>query len=190
MNTVRLVCACLALSLHRLVHLAPHAHDREPSDKVAANGVPRTFVHNVMFVCLDALALVYHVTALDNEPVSRVDGALLALMLGGVALRYWCYSKLGPLFTYTILVKPDHRLVQDGPYALLLHPSYTGQIGVMCLYLVYMFRWKTVIWLPLIYYVLRKLKQRMRIEEQHLEEQLPAYASYKQNRWRLVPYLY
>jgi protein-S-isoprenylcysteine O-methyltransferase len=125
-----------------------------------------------------------------NAPIDLADVLLMAMMLVGVALRYWCYHKLGRLFTYTILVKPNHELVRDGPYTLLLHPSYTAQVGVMCCYLLFMFRWKTLFWLPLIAYVLHKLGQRMRIEEDHLSRLLPAYDAYKQERWRLIPFVY
>ena len=106
-----------------------------------------------------------------EEALGWVSALLLVLMAGGAALRYWCYAKLGRYFTYTILVKPDHVLVADGPYALLLHPSYTAQVGVMCLYLLYMFGACAVYLLPLVAY---KLRQRMAIEEKHLHQTLPA----------------
>lgn len=39
---------------------------------------------------------------------------------------YRCFRSLGPLFTFEITIHPLHRLVVQGPYAWVRHPSYTG----------------------------------------------------------------
>ncbi|TFK91287.1 hypothetical protein K466DRAFT_542025 [Polyporus arcularius HHB13444] len=44
----------------------------------------------------------------------------------GALLRLWSYHTLGELFTFEVLVTPDHRLITSGPYAHVRHPSYTG----------------------------------------------------------------
>jgi protein-S-isoprenylcysteine O-methyltransferase Ste14 len=46
--------------------------------------------------------------------------------LSGCLLRLWSYSALGRFFTYQISVRSHHELIGSGPYAWLLHPSYTG----------------------------------------------------------------
>ncbi|KAI9235719.1 MAG: hypothetical protein BYD32DRAFT_346929, partial [Podila humilis] len=43
-------------------------------------------------------------------------------------LRAWSFKTLDRFFTYSLTIRPGHRLVQDGPYRFLLHPSYTGLI--------------------------------------------------------------
>ncbi|KAI0341043.1 hypothetical protein BDW22DRAFT_1377703 [Trametopsis cervina] len=48
------------------------------------------------------------------------------LSVSGCAIRLWCYSALGNLFTYEIAVRPKHVLVRHGPYGVVRHPSYTG----------------------------------------------------------------
>ena len=35
-------------------------------------------------------------------------------------------ATLGRFFRYTVVVDADHRVVEDGPYRRLRHPSYTG----------------------------------------------------------------
>lgn len=37
-----------------------------------------------------------------------------------------CYRELGPLFTWEVAVRDDHKLVTTGPYAIVRHPSYIG----------------------------------------------------------------
>lgn len=51
-----------------------------------------------------------------------------AVGLAGVALRWWAIRTLGAGFTRNLQLGPDHRLVVDGPYAHLRHPSYTGAL--------------------------------------------------------------
>ncbi|EMD33538.1 hypothetical protein CERSUDRAFT_118110 [Gelatoporia subvermispora B] len=50
-------------------------------------------------------------------------------VLGGT-LRAECYRALGRLFTYEITVRKGHRLVTEGPYSWVRHPSYTAHIIV------------------------------------------------------------
>ncbi|KAI0371926.1 ICMT-domain-containing protein [Pilatotrama ljubarskyi] len=53
-----------------------------------------------------------------------VLGATIALV--GGAVRAWAYRTLGRFFTWQLAVKSDHKLVTEGPYAWVRHPSYTG----------------------------------------------------------------
>jgi protein-S-isoprenylcysteine O-methyltransferase len=51
-----------------------------------------------------------------------------AVGLAGVALRWWAIRTLGAHFTRQLQIGQRHRLVDDGPYRHLRHPSYTGAI--------------------------------------------------------------
>jgi protein-S-isoprenylcysteine O-methyltransferase Ste14 len=55
-----------------------------------------------------------------------VGGAALAL--AGVALRVWAIRTLGKLFTFQVGIRPDHRIVRDGPYRWVRHPAYAGSV--------------------------------------------------------------
>lgn len=56
----------------------------------------------------------------------------LCLLTAGLALRAWSIATLGRLFQYWITVQADHRVITDGPYRYVRHPSYTG-MGLMLL---------------------------------------------------------
>jgi protein-S-isoprenylcysteine O-methyltransferase Ste14 len=56
-------------------------------------------------------------------PAEAVAAAVCA---AGTALRAWCFTTLGRLFTYEVGIRSEHELISSGPYTLLLHPSYTG----------------------------------------------------------------
>ena len=55
-------------------------------------------------------------------------GAFLCA-LGGI-MRILCYRALGRHFTFELSLRKDHKLVTDGPYAIVRHPSYTALIMV------------------------------------------------------------
>jgi protein-S-isoprenylcysteine O-methyltransferase Ste14 len=56
-------------------------------------------------------------------PIS-VFGALLSF-LGGL-LRLYCYRALGSQFTFEISFRSQHKLITQGPYGVVRHPSYSA----------------------------------------------------------------
>ena len=48
------------------------------------------------------------------------------LIFLGVLLRQWAISVLGRFFSTSVRIVEDHRVVENGPYRLVRHPSYTG----------------------------------------------------------------
>ncbi|KDQ51226.1 hypothetical protein JAAARDRAFT_81522 [Jaapia argillacea MUCL 33604] len=61
-----------------------------------------------------------------SVPASFILGFILAT--SGGLLRYWCYRTLGRFFTFELSIRPGHRLVTDGPYSVVRHPSYAGAL--------------------------------------------------------------
>ena len=53
---------------------------------------------------------------------------LFAVTLGGYLFCWWARVHLGRLWSGTVTLKPDHRVVDTGPYRLVRHPIYTGLI--------------------------------------------------------------
>lgn len=77
---------------------------------------------------------------LGNFPDStdvQILGPLL--WLAGMGLIAWATRTLGPFRVVAIQVTKGHRLVQEGPYAWIRHPIYTGNaaaaLGLSLLYL-------------------------------------------------------
>ncbi|PCH37531.1 hypothetical protein WOLCODRAFT_110043 [Wolfiporia cocos MD-104 SS10] len=56
-----------------------------------------------------------------------IAGSLM--QIAGYLIRRVCFQTLGRHFTFALAVRDDHRLVTEGPYSVVRHPSYTG--GVM-----------------------------------------------------------
>ncbi|THD64729.1 isoprenylcysteine carboxylmethyltransferase family protein [Phenylobacterium sp.] len=112
-----------------------------------------------------------------------------AVALSGMALRLWAVATLGRYFTYTVKVSPDQKVVDNGPYHLLRHPSYTGAL-LMALGIGLSLRYA---WAPLLIagpslvgYLIR-----IRVEERALAEGIGAhYRYYMERTKRLIPFVW
>jgi protein-S-isoprenylcysteine O-methyltransferase Ste14 len=59
-----------------------------------------------------------------DEAATQIVG--LGITLLGFALVLWARRSLGRYWSDKIVIKLDHQLVQNGPYAYVRHPIYTG----------------------------------------------------------------
>ena len=46
--------------------------------------------------------------------------------MGGLAFTWWARIHLGTLWSGNVTRKPDHHIIDTGPYGLVRHPIYTG----------------------------------------------------------------
>jgi methyltransferase len=53
---------------------------------------------------------------------------MLALVIIGQALRWWCIATLGPHWNTRVIVVPGTAPVRRGPYRLLHHPNYLAVV--------------------------------------------------------------
>ena len=107
----------------------------------------------------------------------------------GAALRWWAIWHLGRFFTVDVAVSTEQQVVDDGPYRLVRHPSYTGllleAVGLA------LALGNLLGFLVLVIPVLLVLLRRIRIEEQALRTALgEPYGTYCQRTRRLVPFVY
>jgi protein-S-isoprenylcysteine O-methyltransferase Ste14 len=51
---------------------------------------------------------------------------LVLLALLGFVFAWWARLHLGALWSSSVTIKPDHRIIDTGPYGLVRHPIYTG----------------------------------------------------------------
>jgi protein-S-isoprenylcysteine O-methyltransferase Ste14 len=55
----------------------------------------------------------------------------IVLMLAGIVFRQWSIWILGRFFSTRVRIVSDHRIVMEGPYRVLRHPSYTGMFIIL-----------------------------------------------------------
>lgn len=113
----------------------------------------------------------------------------VVLFVAGMGLRWWAILHLGRWFTVNVAIAADHRVVDDGPYRLVRHPSYTGAIVYFIGAGLLLGNWLSLLLLAVPITVM--FLWRMRIEERALSEALgTAYTDYMARTKRLVPFVY
>ena len=104
-------------------------------------------------------------------------------------LRWWSVATLGRLFTVNVAIRQGHRVVEQGPYRYVRHPSYTAIIlfhlgAGLCL-------GNAAALLLLTLPTTAALLNRIRVEEDVLAAGLgEPYRAYMRRTPRLVPGLY
>lgn len=124
----------------------------------------------------------------DRQLETLAATATLVFAVGS-ALRWWSIVHLGRFFTVDVATTADQRVVQDGPYRWVRHPSYTG---LLLQFAGWALTFNHVLsWLIILVPVTAALVVRIRREEAVLREHLgAAYAAYCARTRRLIPGMY
>ncbi|WP_294120617.1 isoprenylcysteine carboxylmethyltransferase family protein [Sphingomonas sp.] len=139
-----------------------------------------------------ALLIVTRPTRPLFSPLWQMDEAiawaLVVLMAAGFLLACWARFALGKLWSAGVERKEGHRLVEEGPYAIVRHPIYTGLLAAALAVAVV-----KATPLALIGLVLTAVgfTVKARLEEQFLSAELGEahYADYRRRVPMLVPFL-
>ena len=128
----------------------------------------------------------FHIANIDAPFVGWIG---LALMVAGLALRYWASKTLGAFYTRTLLVKSDHHIVDDGPYRVIRNPGYLGDIvlfisgGLAALNILAVIVIAIAMFIAYVY--------RIRSEETMMLNSFgQSYQTYMAKTWRLIPFVY
>lgn len=119
-----------------------------------------------------------------RELSSALYLASLLLLIAGTALAIWALLVLGRSIS---LLPQARRLVTTGPYALVRHPLYLGEmVAVAGIALQHFSAWALL--LLALGWALQL--QRMKYEERVLSQSFPEYEGYMARTARLVPGVY
>lgn len=124
--------------------------------------------------------------SLPEPPRHALFLAGLVLMAAGLLFRFWSIHVLGRCFTVDVAIGDDHRIVRNGPYRWLRHPSYTGALATfsgfgLCLGDVAAL---ACVVIP----VTAAFLLRIRVEERVLAQAFPVdYPAYARQTRRLLP---
>ena len=139
--------------------------------------------------CFGGFLLARRITALNWPEGWWILCLADSLLVCGLALRLWAILHLGKYFTVDVGIQPGHRVIQDGPYRFVRHPSYSGALialaGIGCL---------TFNWLGLaLILICTSLAYALRIpvEEKAMLAQFGSeYEKYAARTKRLIPGIY
>ena len=113
----------------------------------------------------------------------------IGFMLGGIAFRWWAIAILGKFFTFDVAVQSGQRVVDNGPYRYVRHPSYTGalmtQIGIGLALGNWAGLFALMVCMAIAY------SYRISVEERALIAALgEPYKQYMQRTRRIIPFLF
>jgi protein-S-isoprenylcysteine O-methyltransferase len=119
-------------------------------------------------------------------PDRIVRPVALALLVAGLAVRWWAIITLGRYFTSDVATQRQQPVVRTGPYRFARHPSYSGALIAFLGIGVFMSDWLSVV--VLLLPITLAIFNRVRIEERALLAALGApYADYCARVKRLIP---
>lgn len=110
----------------------------------------------------------------------------LILLVVGIVLLEWSIWILGKHFTVRVQVSEKAKLVTNGPYNYIRHPSYTG--GILSLIGIPLAAGTWFGALVAIVVILIAYQYRIRVEEEALQSAFGSeYEEYKKRTWKLFP---
>lgn len=149
-GTVRIIAASLLVlaiaGIALLARSVSRPHGKVVASRTPARGSEAAWLGATMLTQAWTLGVLvlpawfYAWPNLGNFPDSS-DVQILGpvLWLAGMGLAGWGTRTLGRFMTVSIQVTEGHRLIQEGPYAWVRHPVYTGNataaFGLALLYL-------------------------------------------------------
>jgi protein-S-isoprenylcysteine O-methyltransferase len=147
----------------------------------------------IMIVVWISLACAYQLEFTEPRtgwrPLPWINGLGAAVLLVGLAIRWYAIFYLGRFFTVNVAIAADHRLIDGGPYRRVRHPSYTGALLAFLGLGICMQNWASL--LILMGGVLIAFGYRMHVEERALTEAFgDRYRQYMQRTARLIPGVY
>ncbi|MGH6647343.1 methyltransferase family protein [Aquabacterium sp.] len=139
---------------------------------------------------LAAFALTFYAPWNIAEPeVFVYFWAGLALIVTGMLLRMHCWRVLGEFFTPTVTIAKEHKVVDKGAYKWVRHPSYSGAIMTSVGIGLALGNYGSIA--VMVVGTIAVYIYRIEAEETALEGALgEAYAKFKSNRRRLIPFVY
>lgn len=113
----------------------------------------------------------------------------IALMLCGLAFRWYAIRALGRFFTRTVATREGQYVVDTGPYRLIRHPSYSGALLMFLGMGIAMTNWAAL--LAIMAGAGIGYAYRVRVEERALCADLgQPYRDYMRRTRRFVPFVW
>jgi protein-S-isoprenylcysteine O-methyltransferase Ste14 len=68
-----------------------------------------------------------------NIPITQNSRFLIGSLIiwGGLFFRWWAIYSLGKYFNIVVTVQSGQKIIKNGPYKYIRHPSYTGSMLIL-----------------------------------------------------------
>ena len=112
----------------------------------------------------------------------------IVLMVLGILLRQWSIAVLGRFFSPIVATQEGQKVVDEGPYRLVRHPSYAGLFLILVGLGLAWQSWGAILLLVVISGL--ALGYRIYVEEKVLISELgDDYVKYSKRTKRIIPYI-
>ena len=113
----------------------------------------------------------------------------IALMVAGVAFRWYAIRALGRYFTREVATRAGQTVVEHGPYRLVRHPSYSGVLITVLGFGLALTNWLST--LVVVACTFAGFSYRVHVEERALREAIgEPYRHYMRRTRRFIPYIW
>jgi protein-S-isoprenylcysteine O-methyltransferase len=113
----------------------------------------------------------------------------LFMIAAGLYIRINAIRHLGRYFTANVQSVEAHRLITDGPYSTVRHPSYLGALLILTGFPVLL--GSLPCFLLAVILMMIAYRKRIRVEEALLLDLFhEEYKQYQQNTYRIIPYVW
>lgn len=135
-----------------------------------------------------SIANVFAASGFTLLPVAAFYAGL-AMILLGIAFRFWAVASLRSFFSYTVQIKEGHHVIESGPYRFVRHPAYAGSLLTIVGVGFALQSWGAVLLIAVVF--LAAFGYRMRVEERALVDSLgEEYLSYSKRVKRIIPFVF
>ena len=143
---VKVLAHTVLTILFYCISIPPNASSKEMGDTIKHDDIltksvvfsmKNKTVHLVCYAMFHALRLSFTIYLLYQYPEyakwSYVDILIISVGITSSLVRLWCFATLSKFFTFELAIRKDHKLVTNGPYNVVRHPSYiTLYLAVLC----------------------------------------------------------
>ena len=141
----------------------------------------------IVSITITVFIAMRYAVPISYNPVVQYVG--LALIITGIILRLFVMFSLGPFFTVDVTIRQNHKLIKDGFYKYLRHPSYSASLLSFIGFGLCLNNWASL--LVITAAMLTAFINRIKTEEKILIEQFgQEYIAYKKATYALIPFIY
>ncbi|MEC9073379.1 MAG: isoprenylcysteine carboxylmethyltransferase family protein [Myxococcota bacterium] len=161
----------------------PFEGSRTPEDKGTAAQILWSIQICQVAAFLEAVLLRWP----ESFQWDAVASVAVFLMAVGLWIRTWAIRTLGRFFTWNVTVQEGQRVIREGPYRWVRHPSYTGAFLTYFSTILLFHSWWSLglasVLMPWAFL------RRIRHEEALLERSLEGYDVFKREVKALIPWV-
>jgi protein-S-isoprenylcysteine O-methyltransferase len=176
------------LATERLARQGKEAKSLEcgPFDRGSTRLLGGVFLAGMVALLLAPVLNAFQIGAIGPAVVGWVG---IGLMLSGIALRFWANRELGRFYTRTLRIAAGQPVIDHGPYKVLRHPGYSGDLVMWAGAGLATLNWVAAA--AVVAGMCGAYCYRIQCEEEMLQSaQGPPYETYKARTWRLMPFVY